>query len=167
MSAEREARSPIAKTTLSFLGHGLGQPRHPALVDLLAHWRASAVGGELPPRTAFDPYKIKRWLTRMFLAAPEGETFRYRVFGSALEHRLGVFAHRRTVREVWPEDTAARTDAWFSRVIGSREPIVLHGHMKSLQGGQVGFECLLAPVTSAHKDDVWVIGCLCADDEGA
>lgn len=168
MSSEHEnVKAAGPKASLTYLGHSTSEPRHPALVGLLAHWRESGgENGALPPRTAFEPHKIKRWLTRIYLAAPEGQTYRYRVFGSGLEYRLGVFAHRRTVRDVWPDETAARTEAWFARVIGSREPIVLHGHMKSPQSAQVGFECLLAPIHST-TGDVWVIGCLCAEDEGA
>ncbi|PJK27928.1 PAS domain-containing protein [Minwuia thermotolerans] len=142
----------------------LDAPEHPLNRRLLAWYEALPAADGVPSRADLDPAAIGPLLPGFFMVEPagEGDDVRYRLVGSAIEHRLGVTLTGKRASELFAPEMAAAVMAVYRRIFEGRERIVLRGSFEGLGIEFIEFEALILPMRARNGEGMMAVGGLFA-----
>ena len=98
------------------------------VLEFYEFWRMRCRGGRLPPRSAFDPVDMRRFLANIILieVLRDPLDFRYRIIGERIIERLGNMTGKR-VNENPLANVSSSAYRNYCAVVESRAPQFLEG----------------------------------------
>lgn len=139
----------MSKQQPEFLGYESEPVPEPVLKEnqaLLAYWQDKRLPGKPLARSALDPSDIVALLPGIFMAEPEGETYRFRLVGSEMETRMKRRPTGKTLEEVYGTEFGGTAKQMYRDVVGQCAPLCLHGNFLGDNLEHIKVEAIVLPM---------------------
>lgn len=135
----------------------IAEPNLSVVRELLDQWQARSASGLLQ-REDILAEEIVPLLPYVFLAEPEGEDWRYLMFGTALGARLGVEITNRNLGEIFEPDSAERLAQLYERLAQDGRVVGVRGLFLNEQGAETNFEAIHVPLLENDGRTILILG---------